>query len=1095
MFKREAAVTRSIEFTVRFIIQADQASEGILNKFIDYLLGFHGAKDKAVRYRVCQIVGKILDALPEDVEIDEETFDVIEKVGMIRMTDKVPVVRVQACTLLTRLQDPTDDEDPVTELYLRAISTDSSPDVRKSVLSQLAPSKKTIPAVLTATRDKAPVVRKEAYKYVKLQIDVKALTVEQRLKLLSEGLKDRTADVRAECVKMLCESWYDSTSRKDKLAPTVETLERLDVCNDTKTCEMVVAEVIKYVRDWRLAANDFEELNCEKALLWRVFAEHYSAAKKHDELDELLLPVTGFGEVVQKWAEKCAESKDFDEKLDAQFITEQLLQLAMVLDYSDEAGRRNMAKCLQEVLQLTMVPPSVVEKAMALSKILHPDEGERVRVIVETIAEIRQPIQARESSSVKAQKRAKALETSKLTVKLTELRIQIDELVKAEKFTEAGSVKAEIKELEARKAELTAKPVDEDAPMAAPKDDVETWSTCLTIATMLLKTTTLTMRNPSLNGMILKLIIPAVQNADPEVRNNALSALGMACLRNGSPALAQEHLKMFLIVLQLDQDVIKQTVLRTLFDFVLLFGADAFTAAVNSADGSCAAADDSSSSNNGEGQLATAEAAEGGEMTVMKLLQKYLHDSDEQLRTIAVEGVCKLFLLNHVTRAGLFSELILLFFSPMTADDERLRQCLSLFFPAFAFSSTSHAMIVEEAFMPTIRRILCAPKASPLHTVKPLGVIKFFVYHTSQSEGAGRTEGEGLVHESLAIKVMNEMLSCPNTAEMKALSPTLALFDVASFTSLTINSLQHLLEQLAGGITTKTEQKKLAQFEAKLAEVSSGGGDGLSEEQIAELQATQAKHQASRGTNVDELYAAAGVSVVAKRSSRARASKAKSNTAKTFERESDSGSEEDEEIDFSNDEGGPDVAPGTPVAVAPRPDRTCKTPAKTVIPVDSDEGSAEGGDESDDEEKEPVYIVETILDHRTKRRAVEYLVKWEGFGEGDNTWEPAKNLAVELIEAYTNANIDAENAIKSENIAPKKGNKGRAKPSKKTLKKAKEAAAVGKQSVEAAEESIDELLDDVPTKAAVVVRKRTSRKAVLKQINAEEDDELDELLA
>lgn len=33
-------------------------------------------------------------------------------------------------------------------------------------------------------------------------------------------------------------------------------------------------------------------------------------------------------------------------------------------------------------------------------------------------------------------------------------------------------------------------------------------------------------------------------------------------------------------------------------------------------------------------------------------------------------------------------------------------------------------------------------------------------------------------------------------------------------------------------------KSKLAQFEAKLAEVSSGGGDGLSEEQIAELQAT-----------------------------------------------------------------------------------------------------------------------------------------------------------------------------------------------------------------------------------------------------------------
>ena len=50
------------------------------------------------------------------------------------------------------------------------------------------------------------------------------------------------------------------------------------------------------------------------------------------------------------------------------------------------------------------------------------------------------------------------------------------------------------------------------------------------------------------------------------------------------------------------------------------------------------------------------------------------------------------------------SQLVIMFFSPATADDERLRQCLSLFFKVFAFSSTSHAMIIEEAFMTTLRQ-------------------------------------------------------------------------------------------------------------------------------------------------------------------------------------------------------------------------------------------------------------------------------------------------------------------------------------------------------------------------------------------------------
>jgi hypothetical protein len=43
------------------------------------------------------------------------------------------------------------------------------------------------------------------------------------------------------------------------------------------------------------------------------------------------------------------------------------------------------------------------------------------------------------------------------------------------------------------------------------------------------------------------------------------------------------------------------------------------------------------------------------------------------------------------------------------------------------------------------------------------------------------------------------------------------------------------------------------------------------------------------------------------------------------------------------------------------------------------------------------YVVEGIIDHRYKRRAgrqvLEYLVKWEGYDQLENTWEPEENLA------------------------------------------------------------------------------------------------------
>jgi hypothetical protein len=38
------------------------------------------------------------------------------------------------------------------------------------------------------------------------------------------------------------------------------------------------------------------------------------------------------------------------------------------------------------------------------------------------------------------------------------------------------------------------------------------------------------------------------------------------------------------------------------------------------------------------------------------------------------------------------------------------------------------------------------------------------------------------------------------------------------------------------------------------------------------------------------------------------------------------------------------------------------------------------------------YEVEKIVDKRTKNGVTEYLVKWKGYEEDENTWEPTKHL-------------------------------------------------------------------------------------------------------
>jgi hypothetical protein len=69
-----------------------------------FLLSIHNAKDKTVRFRVCQLLAGIMSELKEDMELDDETWDGLQSAVLARCRDKIAAVRAEAARAMVRLQ-------------------------------------------------------------------------------------------------------------------------------------------------------------------------------------------------------------------------------------------------------------------------------------------------------------------------------------------------------------------------------------------------------------------------------------------------------------------------------------------------------------------------------------------------------------------------------------------------------------------------------------------------------------------------------------------------------------------------------------------------------------------------------------------------------------------------------------------------------------------------------------------------------------------------------------------------------------------------------------------------------------------------------
>lgn len=735
------------------------------------------AREKTQRHASSWLLDKVLSLNLQALSIPSHLFDKTTRVCKELLKDKHAGIRFHAVNIAKKCE--------MTVELLKAMNYEPDKDIRKHIIGEISIDKRVCKGISKRLKDNEPSVRLAACRKLK---DLQDFSHCKDILLMA--VMDRDKEVREAALTILTE--YIKSNGLLSLSSLLQ-ITHIDskkqrevlkgfryVCENIATIEQLVDVITGNI-------YKITEINAEELLILRMSVE--SLKGKNENLLYSLMPELS--------------------KLGLKFLhneypliyTQNVLRISMCLDLGEEFTRTALMGILREMCGEYPLKARVIKETMEIQEkycklgledyfptcaqdviaqlvscirhLLKDQETEFCRILIEDVNTVREPIMPNIDMG----------ETS-LFEKRDYLENRLQSLEDEEKAltNEIGLIGEcnTSQENLSRKLQLEEEINKADQDLENTNNHIlEVLHRSLMLTCEMLRLTKHGVMDAEVTEIIQTLIYPSLKFKERHINVLAIECLGLFCLNH--PQACKEYLYIFKVILQKHAvGVLEFTALKAVLDFFMVFEFE-------------------------ETRKTELDLLGGN---VLEIVSKYTECANLAMRSVAVEGICKLLLLERSRRPDLLAKLLLCFFDSESPDP--VKQVLHVFFTHFPLVSETNSKSLADGFLlalslisANINKIYTGLNLSTINVNKIFSFV-FLYLNPAYLQKHAKFSSNSNFHFYMFFTLAQLALQYPDLAQGKIYPRMLIQLNFLSFSHIEMSLAYKLLKGLSKCIKDRT---------------------------------------------------------------------------------------------------------------------------------------------------------------------------------------------------------------------------------------------------------------------------------------------------